>query len=258
MALVETAVEGRVAVVTLNRPEALNAANSALLGELLAALPRACLERRRGRHRAHRCWQVVCRRGGHRRDAPVHAQPGARVRRAGAGSVTSLIEHVPQPTIAAVNGFALGGGCELALACDIRLAASNARFGQPEINLGIMPGWGGTQRLARICGPGFARELLFTGRMCDAEEALKWGLVNASYPKEELMAKATEMAATIAGKSRVALENIKLATLRALDQDLAGGLRMEADLFGMCFSTEDQTEGMDAFLGKRPPAFRHR
>lgn len=257
MALVETAYEGRVATVTLNRPEAMNAANSALLGELLAAFSGLGANQDVGAIVLTGVGKSFAA-GADIAEMHEYTPNQARTYSELGQAVTGLIEHVPQPTIAAVNGFSLGGGCELALACDIRLAAANARFGQPEINLGIMPGWGGTQRLARICGPGFARELVFTGRMCDAEEALKWGLVNAVYPKEELMTKAMEMATTIAGKSRVALQNIKLATLRALDQDLAGGLRVEADLFGMCFSTEDQTEGMDAFLGKRPPAFRHR
>jgi enoyl-CoA hydratase len=257
MALVETAYEGRVATVTLNRPEAMNAANSALLRELLMVFHDLAKREDVGAIVLTGVGKSFAA-GADIAEMHEYTPNEARTYSELGQMVTSTIEHVPQPTIAAVNGFALGGGCELAMACDIRLAASNARFGQLEINLGIMPGWGGTQRLARICGPGFARELVFTGRMCDADEALKWGLVNAVHPKEELMAKAAEMAATIASKSRVALRNIKLATLRALDQDLAGGLRMEADLFGMCFSAEDQTEGMEAFLNKRPPEFRHR
>ena len=257
MALVETAYEGRVATVTLNRPEAMNAANGALLREAMAVFSGLASNEDVGAIVLTGVGKSFAA-GADIAEMHEYTPNQARAYSELGQAVTGLIEHVSQPTIAAVNGFALGGGCELALACDIRLAAANARFGQPEINLGIMPGWGGTQRLARICGPGFARELVFTGRMCDAEEALRWGLVNAVYPKEELMPRAMEMATAIAGKSRVALQNIKLATLRALDQDLAGGLRLEADLFGMCFSTEDQTEGMDAFLGKRPPTFRHR
>jgi len=257
MALVETAYEGRVATVTLNRPEAMNAANGALLREVMAVFSGLASNEDVGAIVLTGVGKSFAA-GADIAEMHEYTPNQARAYSELGQAVTGLIEHVSQPTIAAVNGFALGGGCELALACDIRLAAANARFGQPEINLGIMPGWGGTQRLARICGPGFARELVFTGRMCDAEEALRWGLVNAVYPKEELMPRAMEMATAIAGKSRVALQNIKLATLRALDQDLAGGLRLEADLFGMCFSTEDQTEGMDAFLGKRPPTFRHR
>jgi enoyl-CoA hydratase len=257
MALVETAVDGRVALLTLNRPEAMNAANSALLGELLAALHELAKREDVGAVVLTGVGKSFAA-GADIAEMQDYSPNQARTYAELGQMTTSLIEHLPQPVIAAVNGFALGGGCELAMACDVRLAASNARFGQLEINLGIMPGWGGTQRLARLCGPGFARELLFTGRMCDAEEALKWGLVNAVYPKEDLVAKAMEVAAAIAEKSRVALQNIKLATLRAFDQDLTGGLRLEADLFGMCFSTEDQKEGMAAFLGKRPPVFRHR
>jgi enoyl-CoA hydratase len=257
MALVETAYEGRVATVTLNRPEAMNAVNIALLRELLVVFHDLAKREDVGAIVLTGVGKSFAA-GADIAEMHEFTPNEARAQSELGQMATSTIEHVPQPTIAAVNGFALGGGCELAMACDIRLAAANARFGQPEINLGIMPGWGGTQRLARICGPGFARELVFTGRMCDAQEALTWGLVNAVHPKEELMAKAMDMAATIASKSSAALRNIKLATLRALDQDLAGGLRMEADLFGMCFSTEDQSEGMDAFLNKRPPAFRHR
>jgi enoyl-CoA hydratase len=172
--------------------------------------------------------------------------------------VTTTIERIPQPVVAAVNGFALGGGCEVALACDIRLCSENARFGQLEINLGVIPGWGGSQRLARLCGLGFAREVIYTGRMVDAHEALRWGLVNVVYPQTELMDKAREMAQTIAAKSGLAIQYAKMCLSRALDQDLAGGLRMEADLFGLSFASEDQKEGMDAFLAKRPPEFKHR
>jgi enoyl-CoA hydratase len=144
------------------------------------------------------------------------------------------------------------------MACDIRLASENARFGQPEINLGVIPGWSGTQRLARLCGSGFAREIIYTGRMVNAEEALRVGLVNAVYPKEELLPKAKEMAETIASKSWIIQKYAKEAMLRALEQDLAGGLALEANLFGLCFATADQKEGMSAFVDKRQPEFGHR
>lgn len=258
MAIVEHVVDGRVATVTLNRPEALNAFSSAVLTELLAVLTDL----------------------GHRGDVGAIILTGAGSKAFAAGAdiremkdktpnearlfadlgqmVTTTIERIPQPVIAAVNGFALGGGCEAALACDIRLCSENARFGQLEINLGIIPGWGGSQRLARLCGLGFAREVIYTGRMVDAQEALRWGLVNAVHPQDELMDKAREMAQTIAAKSGLMIQYAKMCLSRALDQDLAGGLRMEADLFGLCFASEDQKEGMEAFLAKRPPEFKHR
>jgi enoyl-CoA hydratase len=160
-----------------------------------------------------------------------------------------------KPTIAAVNGFALGGGCEMALACDIRLASRNARFGQPEINLGVIPGWGGTQRLARTTTLGFAKELVLSGRMVGADEALQRGLVNAVYEPEELMPRALELARTIAAKSPLALAYAKEAANRALHGDLGANLVHEADLFAILFSTEDAKEGLTAFTEKREPRF---
>lgn len=257
MALVETSLTGRVATVTINRPEAMNAFNSELLQALLAEMQ----EIGRGSDAGAVVLTGVSKAFGAGADiAQMQEYTPAQGRAFSelGQKVTRAIEQLPQPVVAAVNGYALGGGCEMAMACDIRLCSENARFGQLEINLGIMPGWGGTQRLARICGPSFANELLYTGRMADAQEALRWGLVSAVYPKDELLPKAQEMAAVIASKSLAALRNIKLAATRFLDQDIDGGLRLEADLFGLCFSTEDQKEGMGAFLDKRNPDFKHR
>jgi len=258
MGVVEHVVDGRVAIITLNRPEALNAFSSVVLTDLLSVLVDL----------------------GHRDDVGAIVLTGAGRKAFAAGAdiremkdktpdearrfaelgqmVTTTIERIPQPVVAAVNGFALGGGCEVALACDIRLCSENARFGQLEINLGVIPGWGGSQRLARLCGLGFAREVIYTGRMVDAQEALQWGLVNAVHSQAELMDKTREMAQTIAAKSGLMMHYAKMCLSRALDQDLAGGLRMEADLFGLAFASEDQTEGMEAFLAKRPPVFKHR
>jgi enoyl-CoA hydratase len=160
-----------------------------------------------------------------------------------------------KPTIAAVNGFALGGGCEMALACDVRLASSNARFGQPEITLGLIPGWGGTQRLARTTSLGFAKELILTGRMVKADEALQRGLVNAVHEPSELLPKTLELARTIASKSPLALAYAKEAANRALHGDLGANLVHEADLFAILFSSEDAREGMSAFTEKREPRF---
>ena len=170
----------------------------------------------------------------------------------------NLLETMPKPTIAAVNGFALGGGCELALACDLRLASSNARIGQPEIDLGILPGWGGSVRLARTTTLGFAKELILTGRPVDAQEALEHGLVNAVYPPEELREKTLELCRSLESKSAVALAYAKEAVNLALQGPHRTNLESEARLFAMLFASEDQKEGMAAFSEKRPPEFRGR
>jgi enoyl-CoA hydratase len=170
--------------------------------------------------------------------------------------VAQLLETMPKPTIAAINGYALGGGCELALACDLRFAAATAKLGQPEINLGILPGWGGSQRLARATSLGFAKELILTGRTVGAEEAERRGLVNAIYEPDELLPKTLETAARLASKSPVALASAKEATNLALQGAHAANLVQEASLFAMAFSTDDQKEGMAAFVEKREPQFR--
>jgi enoyl-CoA hydratase len=170
----------------------------------------------------------------------------------------TLLETMPKPTIAAVNGFALGGGCELALACDLRLAASNAKLGQPEIDLGIMPGWGGSQRLARATALGYAKDLVFTGRTVDAGEALARGLVDAVYEPAELRERTLELCRTLASKSALALAYAKEATNLALQGDHRSNLETEARLFSMLFASEDQKEGMAAFVEKRPAQFRGR
>jgi enoyl-CoA hydratase len=172
--------------------------------------------------------------------------------------VTRLLETMPKPTIAAVNGFALGGGCELALACDIRYAASSAKLGQPEINLGIIPGWGGTQRLARVAGAGFAKELILTGRTVDADEALRRGLVEAVFEPDELMATTLERGRQIASKSPLALAAAKEAVNRAFQGEHADNLEHEAERFGDLFGSEDAKEGLAAFVERREPTFRGR
>jgi enoyl-CoA hydratase len=172
--------------------------------------------------------------------------------------VAGLLETMPQPTIAAINGFALGGGCELALACDLRYASSRAKLGQPEINLGIIPGWGGTQRLARATTLGFAKELILTGRIVDADEALERGLVNAVTEPEELLGRVLEVALQLAAKSPLALEAAKQAVNRALHGDHGENLAREADRFGELFASEDAKEGLTAFTEKREPRFTGR
>ena len=167
-----------------------------------------------------------------------------------------LLETMPKPTIAAINGFALGGGCELALACDLRYASSGARLGQPEINLGIIPGWGGTQRLARACGLGAAKDLILTGRLVAADEALTLGLVNGVH--DPVLEKAMEVAGLLASKSPIALAAAKRALNDALQGGHAANLEREADEFGGLFGTEDAREGLTAFAEKREPVFRGR
>jgi enoyl-CoA hydratase len=169
-----------------------------------------------------------------------------------------LLETMPKPTIASINGYALGGGLELALACDLRVAASTARLGQPEIDIGVLPGWGGSIRLARTTTLGFAKELIFTGRPIDAAHALEHGLVNAVYEPDELTAKTRELAEGLAAKSRTALAFAKEATNLALQGPHRANLETEARLFAMAFASEDQKEGMAAFIEKREPKFTGR
>jgi enoyl-CoA hydratase len=169
-----------------------------------------------------------------------------------------LLETMPKPTIAAVNGYALGGGCELALACDIRVASLTAKLGQPEINLGIIPGWGGSQRLARTTTLGFAKDLIYTGRTVDAAEALDRGLVDAVHEPGELMAKVGELCETLAAKSPLALAYAKEATNLTLQGDHRTNLETELRLFSMLFASEDQKEGMAAFVDKREARFSGR
>jgi enoyl-CoA hydratase len=168
----------------------------------------------------------------------------------------SRIECVPVPAIAAVNGFALGGGLELAVCCDIRIAARNARFGQPEAGLGVIPGFGGTQRLARLVGKANALDLVLTGRMVDADEALRIGLVNRVVPEGEALAQALTLAGEISAKSPFALKQAKKAILAGLSLDPPDGLLVERRLFSECFSNPDRKEGMRAFLEKRAPVYR--
>ena len=172
--------------------------------------------------------------------------------------VGQLLETAPKASIAAINGFALGGGCELALACDLRYAASTAKLGQPEVNLGIFPGWGGTQRLARVCGLGVAKDLILTGRVVDADEALSIGLVNGVFEPAELMDRTLEAARTIASKGPLAISAAKAAINHALQGDHVENLEAEAESFGELFSSEDAKEGMSAFVEKREPDFTGR
>ena len=170
----------------------------------------------------------------------------------------ALLDRSPVPTIAAVNGYALGGGCEVAIACDVRVAAENATFGFPEVSLGILPGMGGTQRLPRLVGPALAKELIFTGRSIGAEEAREIGLVNRVVPQGEALGVAKELAGEIAANGPLAVRHAKAATNRAMDVDLVSGLEYEADQFALLFATEDAREGMGAFAERRKPEFKGR
>jgi enoyl-CoA hydratase len=248
--------DAAVALLTVDRQEALNALDVATLTELRDRLQDVAAD--------NEVRAVVLTGAGEKAfiaGADIKYMSGLGVDEAkGWGTLGheagSLLEMMPKPTIAAVNGFALGGGCELALACDIRYSASGAKLGQPEVNLGIIPGWGGTQRLARVCGLGIAKELIFTGRVVDAEEALRIGLVNAVH--DPVLDKAMETARLLASKSPIALRVMKQLANRALGGDHAANLEAEGDSFGELFSSDDAKEGMTAFVEKREPVFRGR
>ena len=167
-------------------------------------------------------------------------------------SVFLRLENASKPIIAAINGFAIGGGCELAMCCDIRLAGEKAVFGQTEVNLGITPGFGGTQRLPRLVGSSRAAEMIFTGKLIDAYTARDWGLVSEVYPQEELLPKAMEMAELIASKGQIGIRQSKVCMQRCLYTDMYTGTSFEAEAFGICFSSQDQKKAMRAFLEKRP------
>jgi len=245
---VDVARDGAVAVVTIDRQEALNALNVETLTELRDRLRELAGD---AEVRA-----VVLTGAGEKAfvaGADIKYMSGLEPEQAkGWGALgheaAGLLETMPKPTIAAINGFALGGGCELALACDIRYASSRAKLGQPEINLGIVPGWGGTQRLARVCGIGVAKDLIFTGRNVDAEEALRIGLV--SRVADPVLEHALETARDLAAKSPVAL-----GLAKRLVNLSPGALETEADEFGELFASEDAKEGLTAFAEKRAPTF---
>ncbi len=248
--------EEAVAIVTIDRQEAMNALDVATLTELRDHL-RELADDNSAR-------VVIVTGAGEKAfvaGADIKYMSGLDVQQAkewGAlGHETGrLLETMPKPTIAAINGFALGGGCELAVACDVRFAASGAKLGQPEVNLGIIPGWGGTQRIARLCGLGVAKELIFTGRIVGAEEALRIGLVNAVH--DPVLDKAREVAVLLASKSPTALRLMKELANRALGGDHEQNLEAEGEAFGELFSSEDAKEGLAAFVEKREPVFRGR
>ncbi len=247
-----------IAKVTLNRPEALNALNSTVYTEL------------------YDVFEAIENDA----DARVVVLTGSGEKAFAAGSDVVEMQHMntleiqqfvavirkasdriyslTKPTIAAINGYALGGGCELSMCCDLRICSEKARFGQPEINLGLIPGACGTQRLARIIGMAKAKELIYLGDMIKADEALRLGLVNKVVPPESLMDEAMEWAKKLASKSSPVLAMAKMAIQTGIDTDIASGLNIEARCVALCFATEDQKEGMKAFLEKREAKFKNR
>lgn len=247
--------ENNIGILSINRPDSLNALNSQVLDELDKAIDMIEKDDEvyvliiTGEGRAFVAGADIKEmKDMNSMEARKFAEKGMKVFR--------KIELMEKPVIAAVNGYALGGGCELCLCCDIRIASEKAKFGQPEVGLGITPGFAGTQRLTRLVGLGKAKELIFTAVTIDANEAYNIGLVNKVVPAEKLMEKALEMAKLIAQKSQIAVRYAKTAINRGIETDLETGMAIERDLFGLCFATEDQKEGMLAFLEKRQPNYK--
>ena len=241
-------------ILTMNRPAALNALNKETMDELCELLtaikndPSIKVVILTGAEKSFVAGADI------KEMLPMTAAEGQAWGRLGQ-TVFNMIENLPQPVIAAINGFALGGGCELAMSCDIRIASEKAKFGQPEVTLGITPGFAGTQRLPRLVGKGRAKQLLYTGDVIDAQEAYRIGLVNVVAPAEELMATAKVMAQKIQSRAAVAVQLCKAAVNEGLDTDLETGTAYEAEVFGLCFATADQKEGMAAFTEKRKAQF---
>jgi enoyl-CoA hydratase len=245
----------RVAIIKINRPKKLNALNIATRSEILTALDQL---------RDDESVRVVVITGEGEKSFIAGADISEFEGRTAltqrhvmrATRMFDSFEEFPKPVIAMINGFCLGGGCETALSCDLRIAADTAKFGQPEINLGIIPGGGGTQRLTRLVGEGKAMQLILTGEMIDAQEAHRIGLVNEVVPLAELEARVMAIANSIAEKSPIALRMAKEAVKGAARMNLREGLDHEIDLFALCFSSEDKEEGVKAFLEKRKPDFK--
>ena len=247
-----------IALITLNRPKALNAINRMMLQELAQVL---------GQAEEDASVRIVILTGAEEKAfaagaditefqhiGPLEALHSSQAFQA----AFDRIERLKKPIIAAVNGFCLGAGCELALACDMIFASDRARFGQPEINLGFIPGGGGTQRLSRLIGKARAKELIYSGEMIDAQEAYRIGLVNKVFPAAELMTAAKKLAQQVTSKGGVAIELAKKVIDEGYGADLSRALALEAQAFALCFGTEDKTEGVTAFLEKRPPQFKGR
>lgn len=250
-------INERVAVVTINRPDKLNALNNQTIEEIKNIFDEL---------NNNNDVSVIILTGGGEKAFVAGADiselnkldmlSAKKFSESGQG-VFNLIENLEKPVIAAVNGFALGGGCELALACHFRIASENAQFGQPEVNLGIIPGYGGTQRLSRQINSGRAMEYILTGNMIDANEAFRIGLVNHVYPQKDLIAKAVELATKISLKSRITIRHAIKAVNASKEMSLKEGLDYEASIFALCCGSEDFKEGTTAFLEKRKPNFKN-
>ena len=250
MSFVKLEQQGHVGVVTISRPEALNALNSQVLSDLDEAMTAV--------EKNDEIYVVILTGDGRSfvAGADIGEMKGfssidGKNFGVHGGQVFLKVENLSKPVIAAVNGFALGGGCELAMSCDIRLASEKAKFGQPEVGLGITPGFGGTQRLPRIVGISKAMELILTAKVIKAEEAKAIGLVSEVYPPEELMPKAMELAEAICANAQIAVRESKRCIRMGMQTDINTGSAFEAEAFGVCCGTEDKNEGMGAFLEKR-------
>lgn len=249
-------IDSAVGKITIDRPKALNALNSETLSELSLAFSdfenggqvRVCIITGGG--------EKAFVAGADISELKTFDMAGAKTFAENGHELFAMIENSPIVTIAAVNGFALGGGCELAMACDIRIASEKAKFGQPEVGLGIIPGFGGTQRLPRLVGKGRAKELIFTGRIIEAEEAMRIGLADAICPPDKIGEAAETLAGSIVGKGPQAIAFAKSAINTGLDLDLANGNRYEINTFAALFGTADKDEGLGAFLEKRKPDFK--
>ncbi|HSM86813.1 MAG TPA: enoyl-CoA hydratase-related protein [Candidatus Limnocylindrales bacterium] len=250
--------KNQIAYVTIDRPKVLNALNMATMEELREVFTELA---------ADRDIRVVILTGGGQKSFVAGADINelaknnaveAKAYTHRGQAVLDLIENLGKPVIACINGFALGGGCEIALACTMRLASENAKLGQPEVKLGIIPGYGGTQRLPRLVGSGLAMQILLTGDMISAQEAHRIGLVNEVLPADKLIARAEEIAGKIIGMSPLAIQYCMEAVNQGMNMSLQEGLFLEATLFGVCCATEDKKEGTTAFLEKRPANFQGR
>ena len=241
--------EDYIGIITINRPQALNALNSQVLDELNEVLDSVDLNETRALILTGEGDKSFVAGADIGEMSTLTKAEGEAFGKKG-NDVFRKLETLEIPVIAAINGFALGGGCEISMSCDIRICSENAIFGQPEVSLGITPGFGGTQRLARLVGPGMAKQMIYTGRNIKADEAYRIGLVNAVYPQEELMAAAKKMASGIAMQAPIAVRACKKAINDGLDVDMDQAIVIEEKLFGSCFETEDQKAGMGNFLEK--------
>ena len=250
-------IKNKIVFVTINRPDKLNALNSATLNEL-----KDCFTAIKNNNEVNvtiitGAGEKAFVAGADISELNKLSTLGGKIFSEKGQEVFNLIEKLGKPVIAVINGFALGGGCELALACHIRIANEKAKFGQPEVNLGIIPGYGGTQRLTRLINSGRAAEMILTGDMIDASEALRIGLVNKIYPVEELISKAIELAEKISSKGQIAVQMALRAIVSCDDISETEGQNLESSLFAICCGTEDFKEGTSAFLEKRKPNFKN-